>query len=113
MLFSSLSLGQASVWEFVTGDADTDFTRYTFSGGNHLGNALYWGTGYSWINSDDNGYDAFRSISVGLMYRRRYFSIGATARDLNRPKLLGEKLGRTYDLGLALRPGTWRDHTLD
>ena len=94
--------------EFVTADADTDFTRYTLSGGHHLGKAFYWGTGYSWINSDNKSYDAFRSISVGLMYRRRYFSIGATARDLNKPKLLGEKLGRTYDLGLALRPGTWR-----
>ena len=94
--------------EFVTADADTDFTRYTFSGGRHLGNSLYWGTSYSWMNSDDKGYDGFRSLSLGLMYRRRYFSIGAIARDLNRPKLLGEKLGRTYDLGLALRPGTWR-----
>ena len=94
--------------EFVTADADTDFTRYTFSGGRHLGNSLYWGTSYSWMNSDDKGYDGFRSLSIGLMYRRRYFSIGAMARDLNRPKLFGEKLGRTYDLGLALRPGTWR-----
>ena len=94
--------------EFVTADADTDFTRYTLSGGQHLGNSLYWGTSYSWMNSDDKGYDEFRSFSLGLMYRRRYFSIGAMARDLNRPKLLGEKLGRTYDLGVALRPGTWR-----
>ena len=94
--------------EFVTADADTDFTRYTFSSGHHLGNALYWGTSYSWMNSDNKGYDAFRSLSIGLMYRRRYFSIGAMARDLNRPKLLEEKIGRTYDLGLALRPGTWR-----
>lgn len=94
--------------EFVTADADTDFTRYTFSGGRHLGSSLYWGTSYSWMNSDDTGYDGFRSLSIGLMYRRRYFSIGAMARDLNRPKLLGEKLGRTYDLGVALRPGTWR-----
>ena len=94
--------------EFGTADADTDFTRYTLSGGYHLGNSLYWGTGYSWMNSDDIDYDRFRSLSMGLMYRRRYFSVGATARDLNRPKLLGEKLGRTYDLGLAFRPGTWR-----
>ena len=94
--------------EFGTADADTDFTRYTLSGGYHLGNSLYWGTGYSWMNSDDKGYDGFRSLSMGLMYRRRYFSIGATGHDLNRPKLLGEKLGRTYNLGLALRPGTWR-----
>lgn len=94
--------------EFVSADADTDFTRYTLSGGRPLGNGLYWGTSYSWMNSDNRGYDAFRSLSLGLMYRRRYVSIGAMARDLNRPTLLAEKLGRTYDLGFALRPGTWR-----
>lgn len=94
--------------EFVSADADTDFTRYTLSGGRHLGNGLHWGTSYSWMNSDNTGYDEFRSLSLGLMYRRRYISIGAMARDLNRPTLLAEKLGRTYDLGFALRPGTWR-----
>ena len=94
--------------EFATANANTTFTRYTLSGGRHLGNSLYWGTSYSWINSDDKTYDAFHSMSLGLMYRRRYLSIGAMARDLNQPKLLGERLGRTYDLGLALRPGTWR-----
>ncbi|MDE0425086.1 signal peptide peptidase SppA [Candidatus Poribacteria bacterium] len=94
--------------EFATADADTPFTRYTLSSGRHLGHSLYAGTSYSWINSDDKTYDTFRSLSLGLMYRRRYFSIGAMARDLNQPKLLGEKLGRTYDLGLAIRPGTWR-----
>ena len=94
--------------EFATADADTTFTRYTLSSGQHLGHSLYAGTSYSWINSDDKTYDTFRSLSLGLMYRRRYFSIGAMARDLNQPKLLGEKLGRTYDLGLAIRPGTWR-----
>ncbi len=94
--------------EFGAADAETDFTRYTLSGGRHLGNLLYWGTSYSWMRSDHTDYDRFRSISMGLMYRRRYLSIGATARDLNRPTLLGQKLGRTYDLGLAFRPGTWR-----
>ena len=94
--------------EFATADADTTFTRYTLSSGQHLGHSLYAGTSYSWINSDNKTYDTFHSLSFGLMYRRRYFSIGAMARDLNRPKLLGEKLGRTYDFGLAIRPGTWR-----
>ncbi len=94
--------------EFATADADTTFTRYTLSSGRHLGHSLYGGTSYSWINSDDKTYDTFRSVSLGLMYRQRYFSIGAMARDLNQPKLIGEKLGRTYDLGLAIRPGTWR-----
>ena len=94
--------------EFATAAADTTFTRYTLSSGRHLGHSLYAGTSYSWINSDDKTYDMFRSLSFGFMYRRRYLSIGAMARDLNQPKLLGEKLGRTYDLGLAMRPGTWR-----
>ena len=94
--------------EFANAGVDTDFTRYTLSSGRYLGSSLYWGTSYSWINSDEKAYDRFRSLSLGLMYRRRYLSIGAMARDLNRPKLLGEKLGRTYDVGIALRPGTWR-----
>ena len=94
--------------EFATTADDIDFTRYSLSTGRHLGSALYWGTSYSWINSDAKGYDTFRSLSLGLMYRRRYFSIGAITRNLNRPKLLGEKLGRAYDIGVALRPGTWR-----
>lgn len=94
--------------EFATANADTTFTRYTFSGGRHLGQSLYLGTSYSWMNSDEKTYDMFRSLSLGLMYRRRYLSVGAMARDLNQPELLGEKLGRTYDLGLAIRPGTWR-----
>ena len=94
--------------EFVNAANDIDFTRYSLSAGHHFGNALYWGTSYSWINSDNRFYDQFKSLSVGLMYRRRYFSIGAIGRDLNRPKLLSQKLGRTYDVGVALRPGTWR-----
>ncbi len=94
--------------EFANAPNDIDFTRYSLSAGRHFGSSLYWGTSYSWINSDDKEYDKFKSVSVGLMYRRRFFSIGAMGRDLNRPKLHNQKLGRTYDIGIALRPGTWR-----
>ena len=94
--------------EFANATEDIDFTRYNLSAGHHFGSALYWGTSYSWINSDSEGYDDYKSISIGLMYRRRLFSIGAIGRDLNRPKIDNQKLGRTYDIGLALRPGTWR-----
>ncbi len=100
--------GSGFSMEFGTATDDVEFTRYSLSTGKHLGNSVYLGTAYSWINSDDKSYDKFNSLSLGLMYRRRYFSIGATARDLNRPKLLNEKLGRTYDIGIAIRPGTWR-----
>ena len=94
--------------EFVTTPNEIDFTRYSASGGYHFGSGFYFGTNYSWINSDDRNYDKFKSLSVGLMYRRRYFSIGAIGRDLNRPKLYNYKFGRTYDFGMAFRPGTWR-----
>ena len=64
--------------------------------------------GYSWINSDDEAYDKITSWSLGLMFRRRYLSAGLVARDLNRPRFHGEKLGRTYDFGVAIRPSTSR-----
>ena len=73
-----------------------------------LAPSIYWGTGYSWVNSDDDNYDKLTSWSLGLMFRRRYFSTGITARDLNRPRFHGEKLGRTYDFGVAIRPSTSR-----
>ena len=92
--------------EFATGEDGTDFNRHTLSSG--IGPSIYWGTGYSWINSDDQAYDKLTSWSLGLMFRRRYLSAGIVARDLNRPHFHGEKLGRTYDFGMAIRPSTSR-----
>ncbi len=94
--------------EFASGEDGVDFNRYTLSSGSSIGPSIYWGTGYSWINSDDKGYDNFRSWSLGLMFRRRYLSAGIVARDLNRPRFYREKLGRTYDFGMAIRPSTSR-----
>ncbi len=94
--------------EFATGEDGVDFNRYTLSSGSGIGSSLYWGTGYSWVNSDDENYDKLTSWSLGLMFRRRYVSAGIIARDLNRPRFHGEKLGRTYDFGVAIRPSTSR-----
>ena len=94
--------------EFATGEDGVDFNRYTLSSGSGIGPSIYWGTGYSWINSDDANYDKLTSWSLGLMFRRRYLSAGIVARDLNRPRFHGEKLGRTYDFGVAIRPSTSR-----
>ena len=94
--------------EFATGEDGIDFNRYTLSSGSNIGHSIYWGTGYSWINSDDEAYDKITSWSLGLMFRRRYLSAGLVARDLNRPRFHGEKLGRTYDFGMAIRPSTSR-----
>ena len=92
--------------EFAGAPRNVDFTRYTASSGSRLWGSLYWGTGYSWINSDEESYDKFSSLSLGLMLRRRFLSLGFVARDLNRPKLLDKN--RSYDFGLAIRPRTWR-----
>ena len=94
--------------EFATGKDGVDFNRYTLSSGSGIGPSIYWGTGYSWINSDDEAYDKLTSWSLGLMFRRRYLSTGIIARDLNRPRFRGERLGRTYDFGIAIRPSTSR-----
>ncbi len=94
--------------EFATGEDGVDFNRYTLSSGSGIGPSIYWGTGYSWINSDNENYDKLTSWSLGLMFRRRYLSAGIIARDLNRPRFHGEKLGRTYDFGVAIRPSTSR-----
>ena len=94
--------------EFATGEDGVDFNRYTLSSGSGIGPSLYWGTGYSWVNSDDKNYDKLTSWSLGLMFRRRYLSAGIIARDLNRPRFHAQKLGRTYDFGVAIRPSTSR-----
>ena len=94
--------------EFANAGYDIDFNRYTLSSGGRLSGSLYWGTGYSWVNSDDEDYDRLSSLSLGLMFRRRYLSVGAVGRDLNRPRFRGQKLGRIYDFGVALRPSTSR-----
>ena len=73
--------------EFANAEDDIDFARYTLSSGSRRGRSLYWGTSYSWMNSDDDeDYDKFSSWSLGLIFRRQYFSFGAIARDLNRPR---------------------------
>lgn len=94
--------------EFATGKDGVDFNRYTLSSGGGIGPSIYWGTGYSWINSDDKAYDTLKSWSLGLMFRRRHLSAGIVARDLNRPRFREVKLGRTYDFGIAIRPSTSR-----
>ncbi len=94
--------------EFATGEDGVDFNRYTLSSGSGIGPSIYWGTAYSWVNSDDQNYDKLTSWSLGLMFRRRYLSAGIIARDLNRPRFHQEKLGRTYDFGVAIRPSTSR-----
>ena len=99
--------------EFIETKNGVSFKRYTVANGTRLLGLLCLGTSYSWINANLTDYDRsnyrnyenFSSWSLGLMFRRSNLSIGAVARDLNRPVLVD---GRTYDFGIALRPNTSR-----
>jgi protease-4 len=52
---------------------------------------------------------SFTSLDAGLLWRPTdYLSLGAAARDLTNPRLLGTPRVRTYQTGVALRPGTDR-----
>lgn len=51
----------------------------------------------------------FTSLDAGLLWRPTdYLSLGAAARDLTNPRINGQPWARTYQGGVALRPGTDR-----
>jgi protease-4 len=51
----------------------------------------------------------FTSLDAGLLWRPTdYLSLGAAARDLTNPRIAGLQRSRTYQGGVALRPGTDR-----
>lgn len=94
--------------EFAKSMDGINFRRYTFSGGGGLTPHLYLGTAYSRYTSKNKDYDKLASWDIGLLYRRRYLSLGVVARRINRPEFRNEKLEREYDFSLALRPFTRR-----
>lgn len=60
---------------------------------------------YSKINAKGSPYDAAGFWDLGLMLRlNRQLSLGAVAKNLNRPTILGSKVRQTYVGGVAYRP---------
>jgi protease-4 len=92
----------------ILGGRPVGYRRATFSGGSHLGGGLYWGTLYSTYASRNRDYDDLKRWDVGVLLRRRWLSVGAVGRDVNRPRFQGERVERSFDFGLAVRPGTDR-----
>lgn len=115
-----VSIGSSGLsGEFASTSGGIDFRKYTLAWGGKITNNLYFGPGYSWFSSDNVDYNKLSTWQVGLLYRKRYLSIGAVGRNLklsgfllwrqkSRPELFGEKLSNVYDFGVALRPGTNR-----
>ncbi len=91
--------------EWLGYDRDLRYRKYTLASGFEIMPRLYFGSSYSWFGSKIKEYDDLSSWRVGLLARPSpFFSLGAVARDLNRPKFLDEKIDVEYDLGLAVRP---------
>jgi len=97
-------LGFSAEWLGNVGQ-DT-YRKYTLAhGGRLVLDWLFMGSSYSWFGSRNADYDKLSSWKVGLLARPfDFLSIGAVAKDLNRPKFLGERSQSTLDLGVAVRP---------
>ncbi len=81
------------------------YRKYTLAHGGKFVDGFYWGTSYSWFGSRHEDYDKLSSWKIGLLARPfEFVSLGAVAKDLNRPRFQGEKTEVSFDCGLAVRP---------
>jgi protease-4 len=110
-LISAKTLGFSVQW--LGNVNDQTYRKYTLAhGGKLIAEGLYWGTSYSWFGSRNKDYDDLSSWKLGLLARPfEFLSLGAVAKDLNRPRFLGERTEVSYDISLAVRPlgRFWRD----
>ncbi len=102
-LLSAGGLGFSAEW--LGNIADRTYRKYTLAGGGKFSRGLFWGTSYSWFGSRDKNYDKLTSWKIGLLARPfEYISIGAVAKDLNRPRFDQKKTDISFDYGVAVRP---------
>jgi protease-4 len=82
-----------------------DWQRYSLAYGAKICPYFYLGTTYSWFGSENRDYDKLNLWDFGFMSRPcRFFSIGGRVSNFNRPYLFGQRIDRTWDLAIALRP---------
>jgi protease-4 len=82
-----------------------DWRRYTLALGTQMCPYFYWGTAYSWFGSKDRDLDKLKLWDFAFMTRPwKFLSIGGKVSNFNRPHFFGERIDRTWDLGIALRP---------
>jgi protease-4 len=81
------------------------YRKYTLAGGGKFADGFYWGSSYSWFGSRFRDYDKLSSWKLGLLLRPfEFLSLGAVAKDLNRPWFGDKKTEISFDCGLAVRP---------
>jgi protease-4 len=79
--------------------------RYTLALGQRLGRGLYVGTSYSWLSSEICDLEEGSTWSAGFLLRpHRIFSLGAVARDLNRPTYYGNEFKPILETAIGFRP---------
>jgi protease-4 len=82
-----------------------DWRRYSLALGTEIYPYFCWGTTYSWFSSKNKDYDKLKLWDFGFVSRPwRFLSVGGKASNFNRPYFFGERIDRTWDLGIALRP---------
>lgn len=109
-LISSGNLAFSAEW--LGNVTPQTYRKYTLAHGASITPGLYWGSSYSWFGSRHKDYDDLSSWKLGLLARpSEFLSVGLVAKDINRPKSLGERTEASFDLGLAVRPlgGFWQD----
>lgn len=108
--FSNRGLGFSVEW--LGNITPQTYRKYTLSSGGEFVDGFFWGASYSWFGSRHKDYDKLSSWKLGLLARPfEFLSLGAVAKDLNRPRFDGKKTEVSYDFGLAVRPvgGALRD----
>lgn len=102
-LLSVGSLGFSAEW--LGNVTSLTYRKYTLASGGKFADGFYWGSSYSWFGSRYKDYDKLSSWRLGLLLRPfKFVSFGATAQDLNRPRLRGERTDISFNCGLAIRP---------
>ncbi|TAL36416.1 MAG: signal peptide peptidase SppA [Spirochaetes bacterium] len=67
----------------------------------------YFGLGvtYSYSQSDQYAYNHYRSLEHGLVFQPwRFFALGYVLKDMNGPRIAGERLPRTQTASISFRP---------
>jgi len=95
-----------SVYDETTDEFIPSRTRlYTIGKGLFIGNVIGIGANYSFTDSDTDGYNDYRSWTLGFLLRPfPFLSFGYTARDVNNPSLNNTGIPRTDVYSLSLRP---------
>jgi protease IV len=87
--------------------ANSNTKLFTIGKGLFINNMFGIGANYSFAKSNNNNFDGYRSVSLGLLFRPiNFLSLGYTARDINDPEVYKEHTARSDVYSISIRPFT-------